>query len=363
MVGLIGLLMLRVSSAANVSQCSGKVVLKQGSNSVCVKYAEQILNTTSDTGNKVKADNKYAAETKTKTTQFQATKRLSGTGIVEAMTWSQLCSIAKTKLPATYKLAGCAISTVSYGAPNMVNGCGTMQGGTTDGTYLYFICVNDGGSTMRIVKYATSGEKVAESGVLTRKQLGHANDLTYNSKLNLLVATAWDNNKKGNNGIRSAVRFIDPSTFAIQYTKSLSDKESVSNICYNPATDQYVSNGRLYDSNLNYLKKIYNVDTVDKNIGISSEKSVLRQGIGCDSSYIYVLRVVFRQSGYNMIGVYDWNGNNVGAYRVNVNDEGESLSIVDGIMYMGINEGTMSKGGDYRNDYFIRLEIPAPNIL
>lgn len=343
---------------------------KVGNKSACVKYAQQIINAAiaqdkkSSTASSIattaslktlSANGSFTSSTKSTLVSFQQLKNIAVSGTIDPATWGVLCEIGSSLAPTAYKYAGCGVMTISYEKVAMITDCGTMQGGTTDGTYLFFVCVNPGNKTMKIVKYTTAGEKIGESPAFTRDELGHANDMTYNKNLNLLVVSAWDKSEKGSNGIIDKVKLLDPTTFAITSTKTLSDHESASNICYNDATDQYVSNGRLYDSNFKLVKTLYSVDKVDKDISISGEKTVLRQGILCDSSYIYVLRVVFRQSGYNMVGVYDWNGKNIGAYKVDINDEGENLSIIDGVMYMGINEGSMSKGDDFMQDYFIKL--------
>lgn len=352
---------------------------KVGSKNTCVKYAQQIINAaialdktaakSTDTANigslkPVSTNGSFTSATKTTVTGLQVKKTVAATGKIDPTTWGVLCELGLTAAPDAYKYAGCGVSTVKYEKVATVNDCGTMQGGTSDGTSLYFACVDAGGKTMRIVKYTAAGKKIGESEKFTRKDtakgsddsLGHANDMTYNKRLNVLVITAWDNNKKGSSGVIDEVRFVDPSSLKLTGSAALSDGQSVSNICYNDSTDQYVSNGRLYDNNFQYIKTVYDVKKVDKDITISGEKSILRQGITCDSSYIYVLRVVYKQSGFNMVGVYDWNGKNIGAYKVNLNDEGENLSIIDGVMYVGINEGSMSSGGDYHNDYFIKLK-------
>lgn len=240
--------------------------------------------------------------------------------------------------------------TVTYSKAGLVKNCGTMQGGASDGEFLYFACVTDASSKIRIVKVTTSGQIVARSSVFPRSKLGHANDITYNSKLNLLVVSTWDT------GGGSTVAFIDPSTFELKSTGRTNDGSSTSNICYNGTTDEYVIGGKIYDSNFKYTnKRIFTPSGVDEDAN-TTEGKVLNQGIECDSKYIYVMRVVYGQRGYNMISVYDWNGTNVGLYKLDLNDEGENMSVINGTFYMGINEGGMSSGGDSDTDYFIRVD-------
>ncbi|TAH32904.1 hypothetical protein EYC58_01990 [Candidatus Saccharibacteria bacterium] len=243
-----------------------------------------------------------------------------------------------------------AVKNIPYTLKGTINGCGTMQGGASDGQYLYYICVTDNDSRLRIVKVTPDGSIVNQSKKFTRGQLGHGNDMTYNSKLKLLVVGTWDK------GGGKSVKFIDPNTYEIKKTMSTNDGSSTSNICYNSTTDQYVLGGKIYDANFKYSgKRLYTPSGVDDDAN-TTEGKVLNQGIECDASYIYVMRVVWGERGYNIIAAYDWTGKNVGAYKVaDLNDEGENMAILNGVFYMGVNEGGMSSGGNFRNDYFVQL--------
>ncbi len=367
-VGLIGLFMMRFSSAATYRQCYEGVVLRKGSDNICVKYAEQMLNIAPDTGSSVKVDNYFSYYTKAKTERFQQAKGLTKSGEIRSDTWKELCATAKTELPNVYDAAGCEVRLVGFQQAGTVNDCGTMQGGATDGEYIYFACtkwVSDKEQT-KIFKYTVAGEKVMESSPFPRSKIGHANDMTYNANTKKLVVSIWDKSTTGTSGVKDKLMIVDPVTLVSERIVTTSDHTSTSNVCYNAASDQYVINGRLYDSNFVYQKMLFDNTTVNTRLGISGELGIkydgkstiiLNQGTECDASYIYVMRVVFRQTGYNVIGVYDWSGNYVGAYRINLNDEGENMMSVNGQLYMGINEGGMSSGGDYRIDYFIKPDL------
>lgn len=241
---------------------------------------------------------------------------------------------------------------VSYVRKGTINGCGTMQGGASDGQYLYFICVTNNDSRLRIVKVTPDGTIVNQSKNFTRGQLGHGNDITYNSKLKLLVVSTWDEGRGGN-----TAKLIDPNTYEIKKSVSTNDNVGLTNICYNATTDQYVVSGKIYDGNLKYTgKRLYTPAGVDDDAN-TTEGKVLNQGIECNASYIYVMRVVWGQNGYNVIAVYNWSGDNVAVYKVDkLNDEGENMAILNGIFYMGINEGGMSSGGNSNNDYFVAVD-------
>lgn len=243
---------------------------------------------------------------------------------------------------------------ISFSVAGTVNGCGTMQGGATDQKYLYFACEKDGRITIH--KYTTDGVEVTKSNPFTRGELGHANDMTYNAKRGLLVVSIWDT---GGGAIKDKVKLVDPNTFEVKGTMETSDNGSTSNICYNESLDQYLSNGRIYDADLKFQKRIYTTSQVDSDLGTRGQDDILNQGIECNASRIYIMRVVSivdSNNDYNLIGVYDWNGTFIGSNKVPLNDEGESLIAFGNTMYMGINEGVMSSGGNSQNDYFIRID-------
>ena len=251
-------------------------------------------------------------------------------------------------IPAAYA-ADTSQQTATYTLKGTINNCGTMQGGASDGQFLYYTCARN--NKITIVKMTTDGKVVTRSKTFSRSQLGHANDMTYNSRLQRLVVSAWDTSGGGNK-----VRLVDPNSFEITGTLSTSNGNSTSNICYNATTDQYLISGRIYDSKLNALDRIYTQDGVDEDADLSEGK-ILNQGIECDANLIYVMRVVaIRNKGYNVIAVYNWSGENMAVYKIeNLNDEGENMALVNGGLYMGVNEGLMSDGGNSNNDYFIQL--------
>lgn len=260
-----------------------------------------------------------------------------------------ICMLLQPLFPAY--AADQPVKQLTYETVGYIKGCGTMQGGASDGQYLYYICATDGASRLRIVKVTPDGKIVNQSNKFTRGQLGHGNDIAYNNKLNLLVVSVWDEPDGG-----SKVKFIDPNTYEIKKTMSTNDDSSTSRLCYNAATSQYVIGGKVYDEDFKYTgKRVFTPASVDEDTDTKKSGKVLNQGIECDASYIYVLRSVIGQNGYNIITVYDWSGENAGVYRLGLNDEGENLSLVNGTMYMGVNESGASSGGNSNNDYFVRI--------
>lgn len=177
---------------------------------------------------------------------------------------------------------------VSYDRKGTINGCGTMQGGASDGQYLYYICTTDNASRLRIVKVTPDGKIVNQSKKFTRGQLGHGNDVAYNSKLKLLVVSVWDEPNGGNK-----VKFIDPNTYEIKKTMATNDGSSTSRLCYDATTSQYVIGGKVYDEGFKYTgKRVFTESNVDNDTNTTVSSRVLNQSIECNAAYVYVLRSV-----------------------------------------------------------------------
>jgi len=371
------------NTKADAATCASKT-FKPNGNNTCIKYFQQMmLATDGSLASTVKANGRLDSSTKKAVVAFQNANGLTANGKITPATWKIICVLAETKAPDAYNRAGCAITMAKYSRIATVKGCGTMQGGTTDGKYLYFACTEPGGkddTNITIVKYSTSGKKVDSSEshgkVYHRAQLGHVGGMAYDKATNQLVISIWDDSSAGSNGVKNQVRLMNPNTYEITDPIASNSSRAIRDICHKPNTNEYVSRGALYtldttNKKLTYQKQLYDNGEVDNEIGIAYEAGVKykdakgnvkttniidNQSIACDSSYIYILRVIYRETGYNVIAVYDWNGENVSAYRIDLNDEAENVSVIDGALYLGINEGGESKGGKSANDYFVKLK-------
>lgn len=210
-------------------------------------------------------------------------------------------------------------------------GAGTVyhQGGYTDGHYFYQAVItkkdtanNEKNNEVVIVKYdLTKKEVVAQSDAL---RLGHANDITYNSKLGYFVVC---NNKPN----QKTVSFIDSGNLSLVKTRNLD--YSIYSIDYNATYDRYVvgiSGGqtfRILDADFNTVGGPYEPTT--------RTEGYTRQGVSCDEDYIYFLLY-----DSNAITVYDWNGKFVTLIELNVEGEPENISVVnDKIYVMVANNG------------------------
>lgn len=222
------------------------------------------------------------------------------------------------------------ISTSEYlytvAAPgNRIN---VTQGGYLDGNYFYQAFIkkdtasNEANNVVRIVKSdAKTGKIIKISGDLA---LNHANDITYNPKINALLVVH-------NNPNRSLVTLVDPDTLEVIRTVTL--PLNIYCMTYNEERDMYVvgiSGGQNFiflDADFKVVGKVHVATT--KTAGYTT------QGASSDNDFIYF--VLYNQ---NVITVYDWEGRFVTIIVLNVgNIEPENISVVNGEIYVVCHSG------------------------
>ncbi len=191
----------------------------------------------------------------------------------------------------------------------------TAQGSCTDGKYAYF-AINNGSTT--ILKYNVNSWKLKSkrSGL----SLGHANDMTYNEKRDIIVVS---NNAPDYN----ILTFVDPDTLKIVGTKKI--KYKIYSISYNSARDQYVVGiSGTYDFAI--LDKDFK--KVKKYEGYNS--GYLRQGADCDDDYLYFVQ---SGGGGNLLVIYNWNGKLVDTVTIDKALEIENIFHVDDTIYITLH--------------------------
>lgn len=180
----------------------------------------------------------------------------------------------------------------------------TAQGSCSDGKYAY-IAVQNGTTT--ILKYdLNSFECVDRSDRIAG--LGHANDMTYNPKENIIAVA-------NNAPDYDIITLIDPDGFEPKGNVKI--KQDIYSIAYCEALDCYfvgISGGYDFarlDKEFNVVKEYKGVDT-----------GYTRQGCDCDGTYLY-----FVQSGGsgNIIVVYTLDGAYVDTIAVQNTDEIENI--------------------------------------
>ncbi|MBR6593878.1 MAG: hypothetical protein IKK83_01645 [Clostridia bacterium] len=211
-----------------------------------------------------------------------------------------------------------------YTVPRPDDEIKTVQGGCLVGKYFYQAFLkkdtasDEENNIVRIVKYDTEAREVEkESADLP---LNHANDITYNSKLDTLVVVH-------NNPNRTHISFVDPDTLEITATKKIEHK--IYCIDYNASTDTYViglSGGqsfRILDADFKSVSEEF--QPTEQTSGYTT------QGCACDDNYIYF--VLYNK---NVITVYNWQGEFVTLITLNVGAiEPENISIAGDTLYVG----------------------------
>ena len=192
------------------------------------------------------------------------------------------------------------------------------QGAASDGTFVYLALRNSDDSGSVITKHRLDdGSLVAVSPVL---DLGHANDMTFNTAKNVLVVAHGQTEGK-------ILTLVDPDT--LEFIEDVNIEKGSGAITYNPNTDSYaISQGgkslRMLDKDLKY------VTSFDR----TKPDGYTAQGMGSDDQYIF-----FPMSGssQNILDTFDWEGNPVGQIIIPTKHESESLFHVNGRHFVAFN--------------------------
>lgn len=205
--------------------------------------------------------------------------------------------------------------------------CKNIQGGCTDGKYLY-TCLNDGaksGAVTTIVKTVLrSGKVVAKyEGIL----IDHANDLTYNPKTNEILAC---HNSPNNN----LISVFDAETMA--YKETIKIRENIYAIEYDEDNDCYwIGLSGCYD--------FANYDTAFKKrsqIYRGYSNGFTKQGVDADDKYLYF--VLYKT---NCIAVYTKDGEYVRQIDLPITSgEPENISHVGDVFYIVYNNSNWTGG-------------------
>lgn len=201
-----------------------------------------------------------------------------------------------------------------------------IQGGTTDGKFIYVI-VHNGDKTAaaksRLRKYDMSTmEQVAETDPL---QVCHGNDIAYKPAENeLYVVHCYPNG--------DTVSVFDADTLA--FKRQIKLPVSIYCMSYDETLDCFwvgINGGDTFaklTSDFKFVKRY-----------MSRMHGYVTQGMDCDDRYLYFVR--YKK---NCVIVYEKNGNFVGEYDLAFSGEPENISHVGDTFYITGN-GMISKGG------------------
>ena len=233
-------------------------------------------------------------------------------------------------------------------------GYDTLQGACANGGCAYYTLFNRNKNKCRIVKLDLASLNVIQ--VSAPLKLYHANNLTFNTKRNLLVATCCQ--VKGKRAV-----FIDPNTLTVVSKKDIKLKASKSipesvvrkysgftAIAYNEKYDCYI--GRLRGNNNviifdGDLKPVRYVKLRGKRTGL------LNQGMESAGDYIYDVRSFKGKRKYSMVTIHDMSGAYAGAMKFAFGKKpGEELQCIfhDGDrFYAGFYYTTSQKHDDKKH--------------
>ena len=214
------------------------------------------------------------------------------------------------------------------------------QGAASDGTYAYFALRNSGDTGSVICKYRLDdGTFVAKSDVL---DLGHANDMTFDTAKNQLVVAHGQSEGK-------IITIVDPDT--LKFVKDINITHGSGAITYSVKRGSYaISQGgstlHMMSADLKHVKSYSRI----------TGTGYTAQGMGSDEDYIY-----FPMSGKNdnILQVYDWDGNYVTTITIPIDMESESLFWVNDTYYIAFNHS----GSEllHRIDFYIIYQQPDAN--
>lgn len=219
-----------------------------------------------------------------------------------------------------------------------------------DGTYYYqaflqeYFSDEEKNNAVVIVKYDLSTNKeVMRSQTFAGDgyRMFHANDLTYNSKLDLLVVACGDGNS-------SKVVFINPDDLTWVGHKVLDC--GIFALDYNATYDCYIVQTGTNDVGEGHYSYVLNGDMeiiakYEDTIEVTKGEKTLKvhcdprqttgagQGAACDDNYMYYL---FSGDGIHSITVFDWTGNYVTEIQFTSSHEPESITVVDGTIYFNV---------------------------
>ena len=203
------------------------------------------------------------------------------------------------------------------------------QGGCCNGRYFYQAFVNINDDLGVIARVDMESGEIAYS--TPAKDLGHANDVTYNSKTNEIIV------------IRSTTKMAviyDATT--LEYKRNQELPVTATAISYNAHNDTYVMFN--IQANFYIVESDFTTITGWSGGGFVAPTGYVAQGICSDENYIYSLFYkdvdgdVSTLDYKACVRVKDYNFNTVNTFEIELgqaNHEAESISIVDGKFYVG----------------------------
>lgn len=178
-----------------------------------------------------------------------------------------------------------------------IEGYNRVEGGCSDGTYIYQS--HDTADLSKVIISKTEIATMKRVAVSEPMDVATADDMTwYNGELFLC---------KPGNRMTTEVAVVDAETLEFKEFRKFTGEYNTPNVHYEPTRDQFVarvsgSSMAIYDGQMNYLKFLQSGESVDNMTG---------QGTAATENYIFhnwwdELR---REQVHDAITIFDWDGN------------------------------------------------------
>lgn len=231
----------------------------------------------------------------------------------------------------------------------------TMQGGCSDGKYMYFVLLNKIKNRCKIAKVRIKTKKVVK--VSMPLKLNHGNGLAYNSDTKRLVVAHAEGsryalteiNKNSLKMIRTHYVYA-PSTLPGATQSQLKNYKGFGSIAYSPKEDVYV--GLLYKShNIVFLDSDFRLI---KYVKLSKKKGQIYQCVEVAGDNILIGESfgTTRAKSYNILSTYNWDGSYVTTTRLQKSYELENVFVAGTTVYAGFYR-CYSKGGRLLKDNYV----------
>ena len=214
----------------------------------------------------------------------------------------------------------------------------TLQGSCTDGKYAYYLLNYKKVSKCKIVKVKRSTLKVVK--VSAPLAVAHGNDMTYDSdRRRLVIVHSTGKDPK-------ALTSVNPNTLTVTESKHIKIPNKLAGGSVSDAKGATAFTGLAYSSGRKeyavLLSHNYNFVILDSNlepvsyVKVKKKNNYTVQGIDATDDYILVAQSPkSSKQKYNIITVYDWDGNYISKINVKKGYEIESIYHVGSKYYAG----------------------------
>lgn len=214
----------------------------------------------------------------------------------------------------------------------------TMQGGCSDGKFMYFVLLSKVKKRCKIAKVRISTKKVVK--ISKPLKLNHGNGLAYNSDTKRLVVAHAEGSRYALTEInKSSLKLVRthyvyaPSTLPGATQAQLQNYKGFGSIAYSPKEDVYV--GLLYKShNLVFLDSDFRMI---KYVALSKKKGQVYQCVEVAGDNILIGESFgsTKAKSYNILSTYNWDGSYVTTTRLQKSYELENVFVAGTAVYAG----------------------------